>query len=258
MIKHLKHNLRQGEVTFGTFVSLGSPIVSEIIGQAGFDFVIIDLEHGVGNEQDVLGQLQALESGKTAPVVRIESHERQRVNRILDLGAEGIMFPRLKTVAEVQAAVSALYYPPKGIRGVAKMVRASNFGLEFNGYYDNQSDHIAGIIQIETEEILQHLDEVAAIEGVDVLFVGPMDLSMALGVFGKFDHPDYVRAVKATANAAKKANKICGVLLTAPEQLSSYYELGFRLFTSGGDAGFVNTGARSTIKILNDIISRQK
>gem|GEM_PF-2795581 len=94
----------------------------------------------------------------------------------------------------------------------------------------------------------------ASIDGVDVLFVGPMDLSMALGIFGQFDHPEYMCAIKATAEAAKKANKTCGVLLTNPDQLTMYYELGYRFFTSGADTGFINAGARNTVKILNEII----
>lgn len=254
-MKNLKQKFKSGKTSTGTFISLGSPIVTEIIGQAGFDFVIFDLEHGSGNERDILGQLQALEPATTSSIVRVESHERQRVSRILDLGAEGIMFPRLRTAQEVQTAINTLYYPPMGSRGVAKMVRASNFSLNFDDYYANQKNNIVGIVQVETREILSCLDKVAAIDGVDVLFVGPMDLSMALGIFGQFDHPEYLHAVKATAEAAKKADKTCGVLLTNPNQLSMYYELGYRVFTSGADSGFINTGARNTVKILKEIIS---
>lgn len=245
-----------GKTSTGTFISLGSPIVTEIVGQAGFDFVIIDLEHGAGNEKDILGQLQALAKSTAAPIVRVESHERLRTQRVLDLGVQGIMFPRLRTVSEVHAAVDALYYPPIGARGVAKMVRATNFGQNFDEYYSNQRNNIIGIIQVETKEILDCLDEVAAIEGVDVLFVGPMDLTMTLGVFGQFDHPDYLNALKATSDAAKKAGKVCGVLLTSPDQLIMYYNLGFRFFTLGSDAGFVNSGAQNTIRTLNEIIAK--
>lgn len=257
-MKNFKQKLKQGKTNSGTFISMGSPIVTEIISQAGFDFFILDLEHGSGNERDVLGQLQAMEPGTAAAIVRVESHERQRVGRILDLGAEGIMFPRLRNADEARTAVNALYYPPIGARGVAKMVRACNFGLNFDDYYANQKNNIIGVVQVETKEILDCLDEVAAIDGVDVLFVGPMDLSMALGIFGQFDHPEFMKAIKATAEAAIKANKICGVLLTNPDQLSMYYKLGYRFFTSGADIGFINTGARNTVKILKDIISKNE
>jgi 4-hydroxy-2-oxoheptanedioate aldolase len=257
-MKNFKQQLKKGKTSTGTFISLGSSIVTEIIGRAGFDFVIFDLEHGSGNERDILGQLQALEPGTAASIVRVESHERLRVSRILDLGAEGIMFPRLRNVIEVKSAIQTLYYPPFGSRGMAKMVRASNFSINFDDYYNNQKSNIIGIVQIETEEILECLDEVAAIEGVDVLFVGPMDLSMALGIFGHFDHPAYRNAITSTAKAAKKAGKICGVLLTNPDQLNMYYELGYRFFTSGADSGFINTGARNTLKTLNEIIAKNE
>jgi len=121
-MKNFKQKLQNSNTNIGTFISLASPMVSEIIAQVGFDFVIVDLEHGIGNEKDTLAQLQAMESSPTASIVRVESHERLRVNRILDIGAEGIMFPRLKTAVEAAEAISAMYYPPIGTRGVAKMV----------------------------------------------------------------------------------------------------------------------------------------
>ncbi|MBN2610141.1 MAG: hypothetical protein JXB00_01150 [Bacteroidales bacterium] len=254
-MKKLKQRLKAGKVHLGTFLSLGSSVASEIISKAGFDFVIIDLEHGVGNEKDILSQLQGVDNGVAASIVRVEGHNRQRVHRVLDLGAEGIMFPRIKTIDEAQKAINSLYYTPEGERGVAKMVRATNFGLNFNEYLANQKKDIIGIIQVETEEILDCLDDVSAIEGVDILFVGPMDLSMALGIFGQFDHPRFTEALKITSQAAAKAGKTCGVLLTNAEQFTGYYELGFRFFTLGADIGFINSGAHNTVKRMVEIIS---
>jgi len=253
-MKKLKQKLQNGKVFKGTFLSLGSSVASEIISKSGFDFAILDLEHGAGNEKDILTQLQAFENGAAASIIRVEGNEHQRVQKVLDMGAEGIMFPRIKTVAQAQEAVKALSYAPSGHRGVAKMVRATNFGLNWDDYYANQKNDIIGVIQVETEEILSDLDEVAAIDGVDVLFVGPMDLSMALGIFGQFDHPKFNEALKATAEAAKKAGKTCGVLLTNPDQLTKYYQLGYRFFTLGADISFINAGALNTVKLLNEVI----
>lgn len=257
-MKKIKQKLNNGEVFKGTFVSLGNPVASEIIGKAGFDFAILDLEHGVGSENDILGQLQGFEHGTAASIIRVEGNDRQRVHRVLDLGAEGIMFPHIKTTEQAQNAIDALCYAPEGLRGVAKMVRATNFGLNFDDYFANQKKDILGIIQVETEEILDSLDEVAAIDGVDVLFVGPMDLSMALGIFGQFDHPKFKEALKATSDAARKAGKTCGILLTNPDQLSGYYELGYRFFTLGADIAFINNGALNTVKQLNKVISENE
>lgn len=254
-MKKLKQQLNKGTVQKGTFVSLGNSVATEIISKAGFDFVIIDLEHGVGNEKDILNQVQGVDNGLSAAIVRVEGHERQRVHRVLDLGAEGIMFPRIKTLEEAQEAIKALYYAPEGERGVAKMVRATNFGLEFDEYFANQKKDILGVIQIETEEVLGSLDSIAAIEGVDVLFVGPMDLSMALGIFGQFDHPKFTAALEATAKAAAKAGKTCGILLTNANQIPRYYKMGYRFFTLGADIGFINSGAQNTIKQLSEVVS---
>ncbi len=253
-MKKLKQRLNNTDIFKGTFLSLGSAVVSEIISKSGLEFAILDLEHGVGNENDILGQLQAFENGKAAAIVRVESNNHERVHRVLDMGVEGIMFPRIKTLEEVQNAIKALRYAPEGFRGVAKMVRATNYGINWDEYYANQKNDIIGIIQVETEEILQIIDKVANIEGVDILFVGPMDLSMSLGVFGQFDHPKFTEAIKNTAKAAKQSGKICGILLTNPEQLSYYYKLGYRFFTLGADIAFINQGLQNTIAELNKVI----
>jgi len=251
-MKNLKQRLQHGETVLGCWLNLGSSLAAEMVGLAGFDWVLIDLEHGAGTEKDVLYQLQALEHGTAAPIIRVEGFERQRIHRVLDLGAEGIMCPRIKTVEEAQKAVSALRYTPEGLRGVAKMVRATNFGVNFDAYLAGANDNLVGVIQIETEESLHGLDAIAALDGVDVLFVGPSDLSMALGIFGQFEHPLFVDAIRATAAAAQQAGKVAGVLLYNADDFRTFYELGYRFIASGADAGFVNTGARNMVSRLRN------
>jgi len=191
-MKNIKTRIYNGETLIGCWLNLGSSLTSEIVGLSGFDWVLIDIEHGSGSEGQVLQQLQALEHTPAAAIVRVESYQRQRFHRVLDLGAEGIMCPRINTPEQARLAAKAIRYPPDGIRGVARMVRATNFGSGFNEYYANQKKNLVCIVQIETEEILKSLDSVAGIDEIDVLFVGPMDLSMALGVFGQPDHPRFV------------------------------------------------------------------
>ena len=134
-MKHLKNRIRQGETLLGCWLNLGSSLTTELVGRAGFDWVLIDLEHGPGSEKDILYQLQALEHTPAAAVVRVESCERQRSHRVLDLGAEGVMFPRIKTVEEARLAARAMRYQPAGLRGVARMVRATGFGSDFQEYF---------------------------------------------------------------------------------------------------------------------------
>lgn len=243
-MKKLKQQLDNGEVLMGTFLSLGHPITTEIIAGAGFDWVIIDLEHGLGSESGVSQQLQALKSTNVAAIVRVEGYQRQRIHRVLDLGADGIMCPRIDNGNEAALAVRAMQYPPEGIRGVAKMVRATNYGEDFDNYQKDAPHDLLGVIQIETLSALDHLDEIAATKGVDVLFIGPSDLSMALGIFGQMDHPLFVKAVDSIIRAAKKANKHVGILLMRPEDLGKFYDLGVRFFACGTDALFLSKGAK--------------
>ncbi len=244
-MKNLKKRLRAGETVHGCWLNLGSPLTAEIVGQAGFDWVLIDLEHGGGGETDVVSQLQALQHTPAAPIVRVESAASQRIHRVLDMGAEGIMCPRIHHAAEAKQAVSGMHYPPHGTRGVAKMVRATAFGRDFSEYYQNARDNILGVVQIETLSVLDHLDEIAALDGVDVLFIGPADLSMELGIFGQFDHPKFKDALKATVAAARNAGKATGILFFNPDDYRMYHEMGIRMIACGADATFVADGARN-------------
>jgi 2-keto-3-deoxy-L-rhamnonate aldolase RhmA len=244
-MKNLKQRLLNGETLNGCWLNLGSAVTAEIVGLSGFDWVLIDLEHGAGSESATLSQIQALEHTSAGVIVRAESTEPQRIHRVLDMGAEGVMCPKVRNAEEALKVVKGLHYPPFGNRGVAKMVRATQFAQNFNDYYQKSRDQILGVVQIETIEVLSHLDEVAAIEGVDVLFIGPADLSMELGIFGQFDHPVFVEALNKIVAAAKKANKAVGILFFNPDDYQRYHNLGIRFLACGADATFVAEGART-------------
>jgi 4-hydroxy-2-oxoheptanedioate aldolase len=250
-MKNLKKRIQQGETVNGCWLNLGSSLTAEIVGSAGFDWLLIDLEHGAGNEKDVLSQLQALESSTAAALVRIESGEKQRIHRVLDLGVEGIMCPHIDTADEARAVVTGMRYPPHGSRGIARMVRASGYGKNLAEYSATANDTIVGIAQIESPEALKHVDEIAAVDGIDVLFIGPADLSISLGIFGKFDHPLFLDGVKKTIDAAQKAGKASGILLANPDDYTKYYNMGMRVIACGGDSTFVAEGARNMVAKLN-------
>lgn len=250
-MKNLKKRIQKGEAVNGCWLNLGSSVTAEIVGSAGFDWVLIDLEHGAGNEKDILTQLQALEYTNTAAIVRVESSEKQRIHRVLDVGAEGVMCPHINNADEARMVVDGLRYPPGGSRGVAKMVRASGFGKNFDAYYSTANENLLGVVQIETPEALNYLDEIAGTDGVDVLFIGPADLTMSMGIFGQFDHPAFLDAVKATVNAAQKAGKATGILFFNPDDYIKYHEMGIRMIACGADATFVADGARNMVSKLN-------
>jgi 4-hydroxy-2-oxoheptanedioate aldolase len=241
-MKNLKERIVAGETVHGSWVNLGSAVSAEITGNAGFDWVLIDLEHGTGNDGIMYQQLQALESTSATPLVRIDELSRPKAQRILDSGATGIMFPRIDNPAEAELAASMLFYPPKGIRGMAKMVRSSGFGKTVNEYESIQKN-LVGLIQVETINAVKEINNIAGIDGVDVLFVGPSDLTMALGIFNQFDHPVYQQAISDVAKAAQKHGKAAGVLLQDISEYEMYHQLGYRVLACGGDAAFVSKGA---------------
>ena len=252
-MSNLKERLKAGEAVHGCWLNMGSGVSAEIVGSVGFDWVLIDLEHGVGTESILIPQLQALGNDSAVPIVRVESFEPARVKRVLDAGVKGVMFPQIQDASEAKKAIENMYYPPVGKRGIAKMVRATQFGKNFENYYEFAKNSLLGIIQIENKECLDHLDEIANIEGVDVLFLGPADLSLALGVFGQWDHPVYVAAVKAIGEAAQKAGKAAGTLFFDLNQYNFYYQNGFRFIASGSDMNLLSTGAHVMVKELNDL-----
>jgi len=249
-MKNLKQRLRDGETLAGCFLNLGSALTAEIMGRAGFDFAVIDLEHGSGNETDVLPQLQAMAATDTGVIVRVESHERQRAHRVLDLGAEGIMFPRVDSAADATRAVAGLSFPPAGVRGVAAANRACGFGVSFGEYVAAAPSTLLGVVQIESETALTAVDEIARVDGVDVLFVGPMDLTASLGILGQFDHPRYDEALETVSAAARRHGTALGVLMAKPEDFDRYHDLGFRFIACGSDGTLLNAGARRTMELL--------
>jgi 4-hydroxy-2-oxoheptanedioate aldolase len=249
-MKNLRERLQGGETLAGCFLNLGSSLTAEIMGRAGFDFVVIDLEHGSGTEADVLSQIQALEASAAGVIVRVESHERQRAHRVLDLGAEGIMFPRVDSASEAARAVAGLRYPPQGVRGVAMANRACAFGTTYREYMESAASNLLGVVQIESESALASVDAIAAVDGADVLFVGPMDLTQSLGIFAQYDHPRYGEALKNVSTAARRHGKSLGVLMARPEDFDRYHALGFRLMACGSDGTLLNAGARRQMELL--------
>jgi 4-hydroxy-2-oxoheptanedioate aldolase len=256
-MKNLKERVRRGETLFGCFLGLGSPLTAEIMGMAGYDWALIDLEHGAGDEAATLHQLQALEHTTAAAIVRVESNARQRVHRVLDLGAHGIMFPRIDTAEEARSAVAAMRYPPEGVRGVAFANRACEFGSGFRQYMQTAIDSLLCVVQIETEAAVQNVEKIARVEGVDVLFIGPSDLSQSLGLLGEFTHPRFTHAVHKISAAAREAHKGIGILLPKPDDFDLYHELGFRFMASGADGVLLNNAARNLVRTLHNSLERQ-
>lgn len=232
------------EVLSGTWLVLGSSLSAEIAGQAGFDWVLLDQEHGMGGFDHLLYELQALGGTPAAPIVRVAWNEPPLVKRVLDLGAAGVMFPYVNTAEEAQLAAKSMRYPPQGIRGLTPLSRPAAFGYDFDEFFIKANEELITIVQIETELAVKNAEAIAMVEGVDVLFIGPMDLSLGMGIFRQFDHPKYRSALETVVNACRNAGKAAGILLLKPEQVAQTVGEGFTFVALGSDGGQLGAGMR--------------
>ncbi len=241
-MKWIRERVLRGELLAGTFLNLGSSLTAEIAGRAGLDWIVIDLEHGAGDRQNLLFQLQALENGPTVPLVRLPWNDPVWCKRVLDLGASGLVVPWVNSVEEARQAVAAMRYPPQGTRGAASMNRACGFGAEFDTYFSSASNKLVLAAQIETRQALDCVDDIAAIEGVDILFMGPLDLSLSLGIPRQLDHPE-MRAAKArVVEACRRAGKAAGILVGREEHIQEAVASGFTFIGLSSDGAVMLQG----------------
>lgn len=231
----LRARVTAGETTVGTFVGTAAAVTAEVCAAAGADWLVLDLEHGAGGEEQVRDVVPAAGAYGVPVVVRVESAERIRIGRVLDLGAAGVMLPRLDTAVDVRDALRHLRYPPHGDRGVATYNRACRFGLD-PGALDRANDEVLCVVQIESAEAVEQAAEIAALDGVDALFVGPRDLSHDLGVPGDFAAPAYVAALRQVRSAAAKYGKACGLLVPDGAAAAAKCAEGWTFVAIGSDS----------------------
>jgi 2-dehydro-3-deoxyglucarate aldolase/4-hydroxy-2-oxoheptanedioate aldolase len=245
----LRARLAAGEPTVGTFVGAASPIIAEVCAAAGFDWLLLDLEHGAGGEEQIRTVVPVAAAYGVPTVVRVESGERIRIGRVLDNGAAGVMLPRLDSAEEVRAAIRHLHYPggaTNGDRGVATYNRACRFGLD-TGALDRANDQVLGVVQIESARAVAEAEEIASIDGVDVLFVGPRDLTHDLGVPGRVTAPEYLDAIEQVRLAAHKHGKACGLLVGDGDAARAKHAEGWTFVAVGSDTTLLAAAARAQL-----------
>jgi 4-hydroxy-2-oxoheptanedioate aldolase len=243
----LRRRILAGETLFGAWDSLGSPGSAELMARAGLDWVVVDLEHGNATEAELLAHLTAIELGGAAALVRPQSAERLRIGRALDMGAAGVVVPRLDTIEQVREAVTFLHYPPSGQRGVALLTRGARLGTVNHAGVAALNDDIVGIVQIESPSAVESAEEIAATDGVDVLFVGPADLSHSLGVPGRFAEQRYQDALQRVLAACRAHGKAPGILLYDHAAFKPHLDMGFTFVGIGADISFVNDGVKAAL-----------
>lgn len=233
----------------GTWISSASPLIAEAMGHAGFDWGVIDVDHAPADLAEVLQMLQAVSATKMVPVVRVPSNDATTVQRVLDAGACTLLFPFVHSADEARRAVAATRYPPEGVRGVAAVSRASKFGTAAN-YIRSANAGIGLIVQLHTPAAIAALESIAAVDGVDALFIAAADLSASMGFIGEFTHPQVLQAMAQAVRRARACAKPIGTLGSTPEHAAQYRAAGFDFIALGSDIGFLMRGAQAAVQAL--------
>ncbi|MDP2298127.1 MAG: aldolase/citrate lyase family protein [Pseudolabrys sp.] len=242
-----KHDLAAGKLQIGLWSSLCSNIAAEIISDSGFDWLLLDTEHSPNEIPDLLSQLQAVELGTATPIVRPAWNDTVLIKRILDIGAQTILVPYVQNAEEARRAVEATRYPPHGVRGVSVAARASRYGRT-PGYLAKANDEICVLVQVETGQALDQIEAIAAVKGVDGVFIGPSDLAASLGHVGNPQHADVQAAIKDAVTRLKAVGKPAGMLTGNEEEARRYIDWGYLFVAVGADVGLLAKNADALCK----------
>jgi 2-keto-3-deoxy-L-rhamnonate aldolase RhmA len=244
-----KRNLKRTPPMIGVWSMSGSTVAAEALGFAGYDFIVLDMEHAPNDAPRVLGLLQAVAGSPASPVVRLQWNDTVTVKHLLDFGAQSLMFPYVQDADEARKAVAATRYPPDGVRGFAGMSRATRYGA-VTDYPRNAAGEICVILQLETKKAIANLEEIAVVPGVDCIFVGPGDLSADMGFIGQSGHPEVQKVLADAAARCARLGMPSGILAGNSSQARDYLGYGFSWVASGSDLGLMMSNARSEIKNL--------
>lgn len=212
----LKSKLTQSELTIGSWITLGHTAIAEIMASAGFDWLVLDMEHSVLELSEIQNIIQVLDGKQCPAIVRLTSNHPDQIKRVMDAGATGVMVPMIKSAADAEAAVQAVYYPPHGSRGVG-LARAQGYGASFPAYQKWLADHAVIVAMIEHIDAVEAIDEILAVPDIDAYIIGPYDLSGSMGMPGQLDHPNVAEAINRILEAGKKAAKPGGIHVIEPD-----------------------------------------
>ncbi len=244
----VKNKLNDGLITCGAFLQLTSNIAAEILGQAGFDWLIIDMEHAPGGYSNLLSQLQAMNGSSTVPFVRAPWNDDVAIKKILDTGVQGVLIPYVNNRKEAEAAVAACKYPPVGVRGVAGSPRAAGYGRNVKNYIESANNEIIVMIAVETLEAVNNIDEILAVEGLDGIFIGPMDLSTSMGHLGHPEHKDVQDAISIIEQKTLQSDKFLGTITPTWDKAKVCYEKGYQWLILMQDSTGLAALAADTVK----------
>lgn len=241
-INWFKRALKAGQQQIGIWNTIPGPVVAELLAGCGFDWVLLDTEHSLTDLPDLMGMMQAVAPYPLNPVVRPQANDTVLIKRALDLGAQTLLLPYVQTKAEAEAAVRAMRYAPRGIRGVSGMTRASRFGA-IKDYVQRAEEELCLIVQVETGEAVDRIEEIAIVDGVDAVFIGPSDLAASLGHPGNAGHPEVVAKVEEAIRRLRAVNVPSGILTLDQVFARRCMELGTTFTAVGVDMALLRAGA---------------
>ncbi len=252
----VKQQLREGKVVVGYWLTLPSPSVAEILSALPLDWLLVDLEHSPVGWETLEDMLRAMRGSAVTPLVRVPSGEPAVLKRALDRGPWGVVVPLVSSGEEARQVVAACRYPPQGIRGVAGS-RASGYGATLPEYFATWNEEVLVACQVETVQAVERVEEIAAVDGVDVLFVGPNDLSANLQRWRDLEWEGFRQAVDRVLAAARRHGKAAGVMCTGPEDALARVDQGFRFIALGSDARLLaSAGLRATESVRAGLLER--
>lgn len=250
-VNKLKEMLGQGKTAIGPFMKLSSPAVVEILGNAGFDFVIIDTEHGPISMETAENLIRAAELVNVTPIVRVSDNDPNQISKALDIGAMGIQIPQISGVDDAEKAVNSCKYSPMGERGVCRFVRAASYSaMDRYEYFSMSNAETLVILQIEGIEGINELDGILEVPGVDIIFLGPYDLSQSLGLPGQIDHPKVEAKMREVINKAKKKGVTIGTFVDNISNANKWQSVGVQYISYSVDVGIFYEAGQDIINKL--------
>lgn len=249
----LKTKLAQSETTIGSWITLGHTAIAEIMAAAGFDWLVLDMEHSVLELSEVQTIIQVLDGKQCPVIVRLTSNHSDQIKRVMDAGATGVMVPMIKSAADARSAVDAVYYPPRGQRGVG-LARAQGFGASFQAYRQWLEQNAVIVVMIEHIDAVNAIDAILAVPGIDAYIIGPYDLSGSMGRPGDLNHPDVQTAINRILEAGKRAGKPGGihVIEPDPEALQQRIQSGFNFLGYSLDIRILDSVCRSHMQRIRE------
>lgn len=255
----LKSKLCNNELTIGSWLTLGHPGEAEIMARAGFEWLTIDMEHSTITLREAENLIRVIELVGAAPLVRLSSNDAVQIKRVMDAGAHGVIVPTVNTPEEAKLAVGAVYYPPRGSRGVG-LARAQGYGAAFDEYKEWLREEAVVVVQIEHIQAVENLESILAVEGVDAFIVGPYDLSGSLGIPGDFEHPKMIEAQKRICEVAAQLNVAAGYHVVQPDTklVEEKIREGFTFIAYSVDFLFLGEVCRQGIKEIRSFLKKSK